>query len=246
MRNYISRPVLRWPVAFALAFAGSLAITAGLGTGATSARNVAFVAPDAIVAGPARVIDGDTIDIGGTRIRLEGIDAPEAGQTCMTGHGAVWDCGNAATRVMAGLTQGRTVECASRGRDKYGRVLATCFVGGLDVNREMIKRGYAWAFVRYSRRYVEDEALARTAKLGIWQGAAIPAWDYRARRWTEAAPIAPQGCAIKGNVSRTGQIYHMPWSPWYEKVVMRAEKGTRWFCSEADAISAGWRPAMMR
>ena len=54
---------------------------------------------------------------------------------------------------------------------------------------------------------------------------------------------APQGCAIKGNVTAHGKIYHMPWSPWYARIKMDPDKGRRWFCTEAEAVAAGWRPA---
>jgi endonuclease YncB( thermonuclease family) len=246
MRCHVFGFVLRRPVAIALVAAVLVLPVALAVAGASTARTAAAIPPDGVVSGPARVIDGDTIDIAGTRVRLEGIDAPEAGQTCQTARGETWDCGNAATRVMVGLTQGRSVDCFSRGLDKYGRLLGICFVDGADINAVMVKRGYAWAFVRYSRHYVAEEADARAARAGVWQGPAIPAWEYRAQRWTAVAEVAPQGCAIKGNVSRTGLVYHMPWSPWYDKVAMAADKGKRWFCSEADALAAGWRPAMMR
>ena len=224
----------------------ALALTLAVLSGPVSGRPVPVVPADGVVRGPARIIDGDTIDIAGTRIRLEGIDAPEVGQTCQNARGETWDCGNAATREMVGMTKERQVDCQSSGLDKYGRLLGICFVDGVDINAQMVRRGYAWAFVRYSKRYVAEEAIAKTAALGIWQGPAVPAWEYRAQRWTTVAVNAPQGCAIKGNVSRGGLIYHMPWSPWYEKVAMRPERGTRWFCSESEATAAGWRPAMTR
>ena len=236
MRCHMSWFVPCWSVAFALAV--------GFASGPSYSRGIPIIPPDHVVSGPARIIDGDTIDIAGTRIRLEGIDAPEVGQTCQNGKAETWDCGNAATRMLVSLTQYRAVECKVTGLDKYGRVLAICSVGAININAEMVKRGYAWAFVKYSKLYVAEEVLAHEAKLGIWQGPAVPAWDYRAGRWTAAAPEAPQGCAIKGNVSRSGLIYHMPWSPWYQRVAMSPDRGTRWFCSEAEATAAGWRPAM--
>ena len=70
----------------------------------------------------------------------------------------------------------------------------------------------------------------------------MPAWEYRAQRWTAAEPQAPHGCAIKGNVTRNGRIYHMPWSPWYAQIRIEPDKGKRWFCTEAEALAAGWRP----
>ena len=192
--------------------------------------------------GFARVIDGDTIAIEGTRIRLEGIDAPETGQTCKRKWLGSWPCGAGATDALQRLLQGRTVSCDPRGLDKYGRTLATCFVDGHDINAGMVREGLAWAFVRYSTSYVKEEAEARARGVGIWQGAATPAWEYRAHRWTSAEPQAPQGCAIKGNVTRNGRIYHMPWSPWYGRIRMDPSKGKRWFCTEAEALAAGWRP----
>jgi endonuclease YncB( thermonuclease family) len=192
--------------------------------------------------GPARVIDGDTISIGETRIRLEGIDAPEAGQTCQRKWIGSWSCGTAATSALARLMEGKPVRCEPRGLDKYGRTLAVCFVDGRDVNAAMVRQGHAWAFVKYSKSYVQEEALAKAEGLGIWQGEAQPAWEYRARRWATAEPEAPQGCAIKGNVTKHGRIYHMPWSPWYAQIRIEPDKGKRWFCTESEAIAAGWRP----
>jgi endonuclease YncB( thermonuclease family) len=196
--------------------------------------------------GPARVVDGDTLDIVGTRVRLEGIDAPETGQTCGRNIVGSFDCGVAATRLLSDLVQGQTVACEERGRDKYNRTLAVCFVGALDLNAEMVRRGMAWAFLKYSRTYVEAEAEARALRIGIWEGDSEPAWAFRARAWQSAEQAAPQGCAIKGNVSRHGQIYHLPWSPWYGKVTVDERRGERWFCSEAEAVAAGWRPAGAR
>lgn len=193
------------------------------------------------VSGRARVIDGDTIDVAGTRVRLEGIDAPEIAQTCGRRLFGTWACGKAAARALRDLTFGREVACERRGTDKYGRMLGVCFVDGHDLNAQMVRKGFAWAFVRYSTSYVDAEAKARADKVGIWQGASEPAWDYRAKRWASAETAAPSGCAIKGNISSKGHIYHMPWSPWYGKVRVDLEKGERWFCSEAEALAAGWR-----
>ena len=197
------------------------------------------------ISGDVRVVDGDTIVLGGVRIRLEGIDAPETSQTCTTQAGQVWACGRAATAILAKIIGGQPVTCNERGLDKYRRVLAVCYAGGIDINAQMVRLGYAWAFVRYSKAYVADEAEARTSKQGIWSGEAMPAWDYRAGRWQSAEPAAPNGCAIKGNVTANGRIYHLPWSPWYGKVKMDGDRGKRWFCSEAEALAAGWRPAQL-
>ena len=194
--------------------------------------------------GRATVIDGDTLEIAGERVRLEGIDAPEADQTCAESSSRPWACGRAATAYLRGLIEGRRVACEAAGRDTYGRVLGWCTADGRDLNAEMVGSGHAWAFVQYSTRYEALEAAARKAKAGIWNGDAEPPWVFRRRHWAAAEPNAPQGCAIKGNVTANGRIYHMPWSPWYRKVRIEPAKGERWFCSEAEAAGAGFRPAM--
>jgi endonuclease YncB( thermonuclease family) len=225
----------RWSVASALAGGLALGVLMLIPPGDTAAREA--------LSGPARVIDGDTIDIAGERVRLEGIDAPETAQTCPGGDAGTWACGKGAAKALRKLVAGQEVGCRRRGTDKYGRVLAVCFVAGRDINAQMVRDGYAWAFVRYSRSYVPEEAEARAVRAGVWQGEAEPAWIFRARRWAGAEEEAPRGCAIKGNVSANGHIYHMPWSPWYGRVRVDERRGERWFCSESEALAAGWRPA---
>lgn len=240
-----------WRVAFALA-AGLLV---GGGSGVAAPSHPPFPSKDGslIIAGPARVVDGDTLDVGGTRLRLEGIDAPEAGQTCPARYAGgllgPWLCGRAASRVLERLVGRQHVSCQSQEADKYGRLIATCFVGGRDINAEMVRRGFAWAFVKYSRTYVRHQAEAKARRIGLWASRTPPqpAWDYRARRWANAQTDAPEGCAIKGNISRDGKrIYHTPWSPWYKKVRVSLDKGESWFCDEAEAQAAGFRAAGSR
>jgi endonuclease YncB( thermonuclease family) len=204
-----------------------------------------FPPPSATVSGQAKVVDGDTIEIDGVRIRLEGIDAPEATQTCGRRWIGAWGCGAVAATELAKLVAAQPVTCESRGTDKYGRMLGSCFAGKLDINAEMVSRGLAWAFVKYSTAYQKAEADARARKVGIWQGEALPPWEYRQGRWATAESIAPESCAIKGNVTANGRIYHMPWSPWYDQIRMDPEKGKRWFCTEAEAVAAGWRPVQI-
>ena len=204
-----------------------------------------------VLTGPVRVMDGDSIVLGETRIRLEGIDAPETTQTCGLRTSGQWRCGEGALRQLIKLINNRPVLCTDLGLDKYRRTLGRCFAGNTNLNAEMVRTGYAWAFVRYSQTYVVQEAEAKAAHAGIWQGEAQPAWEYRARAWATAEAQAPNGCTIKGNVTNAGRIYHMPWSPWYEKVRMDdddrgAPKGKRWFCSETEAQQAGWRSALTR
>ena len=188
-------------------------------------------------------IDGDTIDIDGVRVRLEGIDAPQTGQTCERAQSGTWPCGRAATAFLARLVVGREVHCAPTGRDRYGRMLGVCSTEGLELNAQMVRSGLAWAFIKYSTSYVEAEAEARALRLGVWQGPAEPAWDYRARRWAAGDSRAPADCRIKGNISRHGRIYHLPWHPFYDRTRIDAARGERWFCSEVEAQAAGWRAA---
>ena len=191
--------------------------------------------------GRAVVIDGDTLDVGGIRVRLEGIDAPERAQSCHQGNGSRWPCGRRATRELRRLVKGKVVRCLSRGRGSYGRMLGVCYVGRIEINAELVRRGLAWAFVKYSTTYTGVEAIAKRRRVGIWRGRTQPAWKYRANRWASAGDDAPGGCAIKGNISRRGHIYHMPWGQWYRRVKIEPAKGERWFCSEAQAVAAGWR-----
>jgi endonuclease YncB( thermonuclease family) len=234
------KKLARSPVASALVGVVALGALLAMPTRDSAAR---APAGDGDLAGLARVIDGDTLEIAGRHVRLEGIDAPESGQTCGRRLIGSWRCGSAAADALAKLVAKRRVSCESRGNDKYDRMLGICFVDGRDINAEMVREGYAWAFVKYSQTYVKQEEEARVARVGIWQGDAEPAWVYREKRWAGAEQEAPKGCAIKGNVTEHGHIYHMPWSPWYGKVKVDEAKGERWFCSEAEAISAGWRAA---
>ena len=191
------------------------------------------------------VTDGDTIELDGITYRLNGIDAPEFGQDC-AGLSGTWPCGNVALAALARLVEGQNVRCQPISEDGYGRTIATCYVGAIDVGAELIQEGLAWAFVRYSDAYVLAEAKARSEQKGIWQTENVPAWDYRAEKWKVAEQQAPDGCPIKGNISKNGHIYHPPWSPWYSRTKVSIDRGERWFCSEAEAVEAGWRAPRWR
>ncbi len=108
----------------------------------------------------------------------------------------------------------------------------------------MVRQGYAWAFRKYSATYIPEEMISRKIKSGIWQAKTHTAWEYRAQKWQAAEQIAPNGCLIKGNISKNGKIYHMPWSKWYLRTKVTTSKGERWFCNEAEARAAGWRAAL--
>ena len=125
------------------------------------------------LSGQARVIDGDTLELGGARIRLYGIDAPESAQRCRA-QGRLWACGREATRTLARLVRLKQVACEERDRDRYGRIVAVCTAAGRDLNAWMVAEGWAVAYRRYSRAYVATERRARAAKRGVWQGEFVP------------------------------------------------------------------------
>lgn len=126
--------------------------------------------------GRADVVDGDTLRLGETRIRLWGIDAPERKQTCVA-EGLEWDCGVLA--VAALRSRVTRVACREKGRDGYGRVLAVCFSRGEDVNGWMVSEGWALAYRRYGRDYVGREQAAKAARKGIHRGAFVAPWAWR-------------------------------------------------------------------
>lgn len=133
-----------------------------------------------LVVGKARVVDGDTIDIGPKRIRLWGIDAPEGKQQCEVG-GKQYLCGIEATNQLVTFIKTQDVECLSKTLDRYKRIVAICRIGKLDLGAEMVRAGWALAFVRYSSDYVAQESEARLAMRGLWAGTFQPPWEVRQR-----------------------------------------------------------------
>ncbi len=190
--------------------------------------------------GPLSVLDGDTLSIGPVQIRLFGIDAPEAGQTCSLLGGGEWACGRAATRFLDELTKNGELDCVPDSADPYGRIISFCSVDGKDLGGMLIEAGMAWAFVEYSDIFVKQERVARDAGLGVFQAPSQTPWEYRADAWERAAESSPDRCPIKGNINGNARIYHTPWSPNYQQTKIDPGKGERWFCDESDALAAGW------
>ena len=205
------------------------------------------------ISGPAEAIDGDTLSFTGMRIRLLGIDAVESRQSCSRA-GAQWACGEDARKMLAQLVEGRQVECQGDETDVYGRLVAVCRVGSLDLGEEMVLAGLAIALPHFSEAYVATEARSRQFGQGIWNGSFDVPADWRAAhadaspRPVKAAASAPararvyrtaQGCTIKGNRSYRGDwIYYLPGQRYYNET--RPED---WFCSEQAAQQAGYRPS---
>jgi endonuclease YncB( thermonuclease family) len=207
------------------------------------------------IVGPAKVVDGDSLEIGSTRIRLNAIDAFEGTQTCGAER---WACGAAAAAKLRELIGGDSISCRPVDTDDYGRTVALCRRGAVDLGEAMVASGLAFAYRRYGDRYVAAEDAARAARRGAWQGGFEKPEAFRneARaRPTAQSPSQPRsdrspapgfghrnGCDIKGNLNDRGErIYHVPGSRDYEATRIDESRGERWFCSEADARAAGWR-----
>jgi endonuclease YncB( thermonuclease family) len=270
------------------------------------------------VFGIPRVIDGDTIVVNGTRIRLFGIDAPESKQSCTTA-GKDYECGTASTNALVEKIGSAPVRCAVKRKDMYGRSVAICRLDppkgakigeeGLDLNAWLVQEGWAVAYKRYSKAYVPLEAQAQEERKGIWSGnfedpetwrkehngrtgktsknsipagvvasiigaesvekingdqtplvEAEPASAAVTTEESQAAvamapllatssgsstpPAVNDSCLIKGNINAKGlKIYHVPGGRFYEATKIDTEAGEKLFCSEEEAIAAGWRPS---
>jgi endonuclease YncB( thermonuclease family) len=144
--------------------------------------SAAFAREPAIpIIGRASVIDGDTIEIRGQRIRLFGIDAPESRQTCTDARGAPYRCGQKAAQALDYRISDGVVTCEPKDRDRYGRIVAVCRAYGEDLSSWMTGLGWALAFRRYSTQYVPAEELAERRKAGMWSGQFVPPWEFRAQ-----------------------------------------------------------------
>jgi len=209
------------------------------------------------VAGSAKAIDGDTLEIADQRIRLHGIDAPESQQSCER-NGLTWPCGAVASATLREFVRRGEVHCVERDRDRYGRIVAVCRAGVVELNAAMVAAGLALAYRRYSTDYVAQEAAAQAARQGMWAGRFVAPWNWRQGQRLGSgsanedrppragsgtpAPAISTTCRIKGNISSKGaRIYHVPGGQYYDRTRIRASKGERWFCSETEARAAGWR-----
>ena len=214
---------------------------------ATSASSSTHTAP---IVGRATVIDGDTLDIHGERIRVNGIDAPESMQLCKDSRERPYRCGAVTARRLADFLAASTpTRCEFVTRDRYGRFVGDCFrADNNSVASYLVRNGLALDYVSYSKgKYAQEERRAKAERLGMWRGSFKLPWQWRAEQRSKGGIIGSlpaSACKIKGNISRKGtRIYHLPGQRDYEAARISESKGERWFCNEEEARSAGWSPA---
>lgn len=129
-----------------------------------------------------RVIDGDTMDVNGTKVRLWGIDAPEGEQSCQR-DSVAWLCGQESAKQLRELVRGKEVACREVDRDRYKRSVAVCSAGETEINVWMAREGWALDYRQYSKgAYAAAEKEAREAKRGLWAGTFVPPWEWRRKR----------------------------------------------------------------
>ena len=125
-----------------------------------------------------RVVDGDTIHLNGEKIRFTGIDTPELKQTCIN-QGIIDPCGVTAKEILIDKISDNEVECISEGKDQYKRTLAECFVNNESLSSYLVRSGYAFAYRKYSKKFILDEDYAKANKIGMWSMKFDYPWDYR-------------------------------------------------------------------
>lgn len=198
-----------------------------------------------------RVIDGDTIEIeGGQRVRYIGIDTPET----VDPRKPVQCFGKEASSKNKELVEGKQVKLEKdiSETDKYGRLLRYIYVGDIFVNDYLVRQGYAHASsyppdIKYQNQFTQAQSEARSNNRGLW-GSACDITTQAPKEPTSGTNNAVTqqsgNCVIKGNISSSGEkIYHMPGQRFYDKTVVNTGAGEKWFCSESEAQTAGWRKA---
>lgn len=224
------------------------------------------------VTGVVHVIDGDTFDVGDTRVRLHAIDAPETDQMCGSDSSPAWNCGMWVQSQARALFEGKFAQCTVRDTDRYGRTVAVCSVDGQDMGALLATEGLAFAYRRYGLDYDLAEKQAAVQGRGLHATGVTSPAAFRAAKRAAARPDlasrdtgakhvkvpqpAPErrnwlpnalnpACKIKGNVSYASgeRIFHVPGQEYYSQTRISITRGERWFCSEAEARAAGWRKA---
>ena len=137
-----------------------------------------FLFSNNLFASHVTIIDGDTIRLGDVKIRFSGIDAPEINQTCVASEGKV-ACGKISKDILIAKVTNNKISCTDEGKDVYGRVLGECFVNGESLSRYLVREGFAFAYRKYSNKYIKDEEYAKFNNLGMWSMEFEYPWDYR-------------------------------------------------------------------
>jgi endonuclease YncB( thermonuclease family) len=125
-----------------------------------------------------KIVDGDTIYLNGEKIRFTGIDTPELKQTCIKDD-AKDSCGITAKQILIDKIGDNTVECISEGKDQYKRTLAECFVNNESLSSYLVRSGYAFAYRKYSKKFIPDENYAKANQIGMWNMEFEYPWNYR-------------------------------------------------------------------
>ncbi|KKQ34526.1 MAG: Micrococcal nuclease-like protein nuclease [Candidatus Nomurabacteria bacterium GW2011_GWB1_37_5] len=194
-----------------------------------------------------RVVDGDTIELeNGDRVRYIGIDTPESVDPRML----VQCFGKEAAKRNSDLVLGKKVELVKdiTDRDKYGRLLRYVYIGDKFINLELIKEGYAKAYtyppdVKYSKVFSEFEKRARESNQGLWKVCSSGTSAQATLINTQDLP--QNGCNIKGNISSNDdKIFHLQNCPYYSRTKIDLGRGEKYFCTETEALAAGWRKAL--
>ena len=139
---------------------------------------VFFLTIDDIKSQELKVVDGDTIHLNGEKIRFTGIDTPELKQTCIKEE-VIEQCGLTAKKILIEKIGDSKVKCISEGKDQYNRILAECFVNNESLSSYLVRSGYAFAYRKYSKKFIKDEDYARNKKFGMWAMKFDYPWDYR-------------------------------------------------------------------
>ncbi|MGQ0565185.1 MAG: thermonuclease family protein [Gemmobacter sp.] len=204
------------------------------------------------ISGIGHVIDGDTLDVGDTRVRLAVVDAPERGQSCDL-RGKPMACGEAARFALQGMAEGRQVTCDVGPKLSHARVVGLCRVGGEVLNLALLETGLGVVAEKYLAEWpdhaeamVAAEARARQARRGLWAMHAVPPAAWRAERrqgLSGAAEDCPPDRPVKANISDNGRIYHVPGSKHYAKTRI-SKPGEACVASAAEAEAMGFRAAL--
>ncbi len=197
-RHNLAEPLWRGDALRRPIFARGRASVLLLGLLITIPPSAGTAADGGRLTGPATVIDGSHLEVTGRRFKIYGIDAPDPDQTCEDKQGKDYPCGIEARRTLAQLVQGSEVSCQPRGPNQLNETLATCSAGQTDLAQALVAAGWALADRARTLYYEEDELKARTAKLGLWQGAFLSPVEWRnGERVTPkrrgGSPLGPQG-----------------------------------------------------